>query len=106
LRGATRGAGADGMNTTKDLIGGCQKITGEDAKSSPVISKGGFVLGASVSGLLNQLGDFRRFGNVVGVAARHFHDLRLGASGHRPLSRRWNHLVFRGNGSYRSAPNN
>jgi hypothetical protein len=34
-----------------------KKITGEDAKSSPVISKGGFVLGASVSGLLNQLGD-------------------------------------------------
>src|SRR5208283_4685128 len=92
LRGATRGAGAGGMNTTKALIGGCQKITGEDTKSSPVISKGCFVLGASVSGLLNQLGDFRRFGNVDGVAARHFRHLRFRASGHRPLSGRRNHL--------------
>jgi len=30
------------------------------------------------------------------MTARHFRHLGFGASGHRPLSRRWNHLVLRG----------
>jgi hypothetical protein len=34
LRGATRGAGADGMNTTEILIGGCQPTIASDFKNS------------------------------------------------------------------------
>jgi hypothetical protein len=34
LRGATRGAGADGMNTTGNRIGGCQPTVASDLKNS------------------------------------------------------------------------
>jgi len=76
-----------------------------DAKKSPVktrylhrrYARETLPLGASVSGALNQIGDFSRFGNVNSMTAGHFCDLCFCAPRHRPLGWRRNHLIFRGN---------
>jgi hypothetical protein len=77
-----------------NFVGGYQVDHRRKSKSLPVISNRAFVLVASVSGSLNQLGDFRRFGNVDSVAPGRFHHLCFGAPRHCSLGWRRNHLVF------------